>query len=1249
MSQRHISYSTKAHEALLNGDYSSALELYLLAENEVGKGIFDANIDICRAALGEDEAFDSFQDAASEYKLTENSVRGILASELSVLKAEAAPLLLVLGYSLDKIETSGVISQFRHTCPKGTVCVVLRKASTQKALNAAKRLGADEVYVPPFEAEDEFWVNYVLNQNEYTRALGVNFSRGGLDSMLARLDVVHRGDRSLFGIATSGFALFSLSAYQTKECGGFFIPLEGMAACLSYLLRLEVRGVLPGGIGRRVFSQLSYSETSPALAIARKVTFDLIEQGGGFVKPLDVLQWLASYPEGMLGKSSTLLALYGERSSVEAPVDVYCFDAFLNRSGISRKIKHEEFHFLDGLEKPKVKVLTNSGRSGSLQASEALLALSESKELLYVDLLPLRTYEVSGLDFLLATGKTPITVQVPVIRRIPCQMSPKELYELSTKEQFGSISACFNNGSTLCASLLSVVAQSVSRLEVNVVDDCSADDGLALANGFLSLFPYADKRITHSPLNQGVYPSRNVAIIKSRASYLFGQDLDDHSTPQRVFLSNVLLKESGKDFLVTRHARCDSGTNLLSMKKGSQPLQLFRKGLMTWHTKRSTYFTYGLFSHVRKSGDSEFYDRVKRLGKGVVDAPLNTYFALMDEANEGRLTSDIFSVGGVDSPLVYEFNASEARAQFERDYKNVHKELKAPFNHFGGNVVSRNEAVRVEGSVATIPGRESQFSQALRSILGQVDQINVFLNGPVNVEHPDLASVIDDGRVHLFRSSHVGDLRDNAKFFLARERQENTYYFTFDDDLIYPEDYVDTFLYKSSLYSDSKVLCVHGYRLWPHLKSIHTDSQKRGRYYHFKEPLIHDVVVDVPGTGTVMIPPGAPIQSFDSPPYGMIDVVFAEFCARQDCEIVSIARPLQWIKEAKSDEAPDQRPVALFKQNQANDREEQIRTFVSSIQEQQQQSSRKVPQALEREGESASLKYSLADEYDRNYFSQFGRKLYICCTGYNYESFANKFARSLFWAVRNTNFLDVEVLFYDDGSTDGSVDVLIEFLRKNFTAWPVTVFKGLANQGPAFGRAFLAEQVAEEDAVCLFLDSDDEVSPSIIRRVIAEYVAHPDTMGTFGGWMFNDVVKKPWPSHTRAELAENPASNNVFKFGHPRTLVKSAYTASDKRLFFTPDGRWLKYCSDLGLFLGVLANVNISQFRRIDDILYYYNVGTSNGTMARFGADKRLMRDYLFYVYRQIEAGAGASLPNPYAYRVESDFKSVEKVYCDNA
>lgn len=90
----------------------------------------------------------------------------------------------------------------------------------------------------------------------------------------------------------------------------------------------------------------------------------------------------------------------------------------------------------------------------------------------------------------------------------------------------------------------------------------------------------------------------------------------------------------------------------------------------------------------------------------------------------------------------------------------------------------KNE-MRVTANIATQPHRFWNLLTTLESIRGQFDEVRIYLNGYDSV--PD--ELIE-------YTTYIGkDLTDNGKMFWSGN--PNEYYFTIDDDMIYPSDYVE--------------------------------------------------------------------------------------------------------------------------------------------------------------------------------------------------------------------------------------------------------------------------------------------------------------------------------------------------------------------------------------------------------------------------------------------------------------------------
>src|SRR5689334_21674594 len=82
----------------------------------------------------------------------------------------------------------------------------------------------------------------------------------------------------------------------------------------------------------------------------------------------------------------------------------------------------------------------------------------------------------------------------------------------------------YNAGSTIKATIISVLNQTLSDIEVLVIDDGSTDNTADI----VAAFSDTDKRISIiRSVNQGVARARNLGIEKSRGQYIAFVDADD--------------------------------------------------------------------------------------------------------------------------------------------------------------------------------------------------------------------------------------------------------------------------------------------------------------------------------------------------------------------------------------------------------------------------------------------------------------------------------------------------------------------------------------------------------------------------------------------------------------------------------------------------------------------------------------------------------------------------------------------------
>ncbi|WP_220495400.1 glycosyltransferase, partial [Paracoccus sp. MC1862] len=151
-------------------------------------------------------------------------------------------------------------------------------------------------------------------------------------------------------------------------------------------------------------------------------------------------------------------------------------------------------------------------------------------------------------------------------------------------------------------------------------------------------------------------------------------------------------------------------------------------------------------------------------------------------------------------------------------------------------------------------------------------------------------------KIRVVRSQEAeGDLRDNGKFY-DLPRDLDAYLFTFDDDLIYPTDYVSRMVEHIEMLERRCVVGVHAVIFPPGEFS----RLKQRTVYHFaKHHKGH--FVDLLGTGTAAWHGSTFAVSLDDfQTKGVCDLWFAVAAARQEVPLFSVPRGRRWLVEIET-------------------------------------------------------------------------------------------------------------------------------------------------------------------------------------------------------------------------------------------------------------------------------------------------------------------------------------------------------------
>ena len=454
------------------------------------------------------------------------------------------------------------------------------------------------------------------------------------------------------------------------------------------------------------------------------------------------------------------------------------------------------------------------------------------------------------------------------------------------------------------AVITSAQRQTWPNLEIIVVDDASADNTWHI----LKRLEKTDGRLRCFRLNTnlGTYFAKNYALMMSHGDFVFFQDGDDLCHPERIRLSMQELNQPGVVCVQASYSRVSFPEGRVYPVNG-----LVKKlGLITLGLRKSVFDQIGYFNCTRKASDDELFQRLQAYcqTKGgeirTLDLPL--YYNTL---REGSLFTDMINNDHVADGHIDQ-RPSPARAAYVDAFRRQQAELGVDrFQDFYRYPVLRdlitvapdlsclpNPDLPVVASLCSVPERAELLKLTLASLAPQVDQLHLYLDRydaiPEIVRncHPNLSVVLSRDRPGL---------RDNGKFLPFEPLKKECYYFTIDDDIIYPPDYVAAMIRKIDEYGRQAVIGVHGV-LIPEQATCYFSGFRK--VHGFIQALERDALVNILGTGTVAfhsgLLQGLRLDHFPTP--GMTDLYLASFCKQRGIPMLCIARHNEWLIEQES-------------------------------------------------------------------------------------------------------------------------------------------------------------------------------------------------------------------------------------------------------------------------------------------------------------------------------------------------------------
>lgn len=480
----------------------------------------------------------------------------------------------------------------------------------------------------------------------------------------------------------------------------------------------------------------------------------------------------------------------------------------------------------------------------------------------------------------------------------------KTTVPLTSKPLVSVIMTSHNTEKYIESAIYSIIDQSYENLEVIVVDDCSTDKTIQI----LDRLSRSNKKIKYFRLNSnlGTYYAKNLGILRSKGEILFFHDSDDICHKNRIEICVKALQSNPQAVAVrAAYTRVDPSDGSIVEVDG----HTYKLGLITLGIKREVFNKIGFFNCTTRASDDELFNRIKAYFKksGIVDVAQPLYFNTM---RRDSLIADMVDWNGEKS---IKQKASLSRGNYVKVFSDFHKNSTVRFaDKFIFPTIRdilpvddsmtklANPKLPVYINVCSIPEREEKLRRVVNALYNQCDFIHVYLDGYKKI--PEFLK--NDNKITVLSCNNKKEsLRDNGKFILLEKlvkENKDGYYFTVDDDINYPVDYVNTLLKKLNFYNDKVVLGVHGVLLPVELDRYFSTKRKVLSFYRQLED---DKLVNILGTGTTAFRIGA-FDGFSLSDFihtGMADVFFAIECKKRNLLQIAISRYDNWISEMESD------------------------------------------------------------------------------------------------------------------------------------------------------------------------------------------------------------------------------------------------------------------------------------------------------------------------------------------------------------
>lgn len=205
--------------------------------------------------------------------------------------------------------------------------------------------------------------------------------------------------------------------------------------------------------------------------------------------------------------------------------------------------------------------------------------------------------------------------------------------------------------------------------------------------------------------------------------------------------------------------------------------------------------------------------------------------------------------------------------------------------------IIRNQTV---GTMCTFPGRFGFVGDVIASAARQVDHLFVYVNETTE-GFPDISAL--DNVTVLDGRDHAGDMSANGKIY-PLDMMQDCLVFVFDDDFIFPPDYVSRYKALFDLFDNKCCVTTHGSILLPQTDWYYNRASVFLSIRHQR----HMQMVNLCGSGTFAFHQSTlPCRTDDFLPDVMVDLQFSILARDAGLPIWCLPRREGWLTNIKSE------------------------------------------------------------------------------------------------------------------------------------------------------------------------------------------------------------------------------------------------------------------------------------------------------------------------------------------------------------